>query len=685
MKTQSEPMNRLRQLPLAACLMAVLGSPHAPHANAAPARAPGPNAVLPVTTCADDGGPGTLRSVVATAVNGDTVDMTQLSCSTITLASGPISTGIHDLVLQGPDANALTIDGGGVERVIVHSGTGALTINDISISNGHTEAARAQGGCVLSFGNVSLARATISNCSANGGNSKYAAGGGGLMANGDLTLTDSSLVDNTVSAVAGPDTASYTAVGGGAYVRGNALIINSTISGNSIQATTGTNGYRAYGGGIVAKQSLAIYNSTIAFNTAGRGGGGVFVVGSTDYSVDLKSTIVADNVASYQGYFSADFGGSGTIAGANNLIGTSDLTVPGDTLTADPQLQPLADNGGPTLTHALSPGSPAIDAGNNLATLAFDQRGDGYPRVSGLATDIGAFEYQQAFAAPTLTKAFVPETVVIEGISTLTITLGNTNAVAATLSADLVDNLPAPILIADPPDAETTCPNGSVTANAGDSFVTLASGAGIPASGICIVTVSIAATDAQGTFTNTIPSGALQTDLGNNPDSAIADLTVATVAPSITKEFAPQIIHVGDVSTLTITLTNGNPLDVTLTADLIDDLPPSLTVSDSQAAVTTCPDGTLAADPGSTTVALGVGTQIPPNASCTISVPITAPLAGIFTNTIPVGALVTTFGSNPAAAIADLTVTEGPSDRVFADGFDGATPAPTATRHPGTR
>jgi hypothetical protein len=55
-------------------------------------------------------------------------------------------------------------------------------------------------------------------------------------------------------------------------------------------------------------------------------------------------------------------------------------------------LLPLAGNGGPTITHALQAGSPAINAGSNVRGLATDQRGDGYPRVTSYATDIGAFE-----------------------------------------------------------------------------------------------------------------------------------------------------------------------------------------------------------------------------------------------------------------------------------------------------
>ena len=80
------------------------------------------------------------------------------------------------------------------------------------------------------------------------------------------------------------------------------------------------------------------------------------------------------------------------LSGADNFIGTSALPVPADTLTGDPMLAPLADNGGRTLTHALLSGSPAIDAGNNAQGLLYDQRGIGFPRVRGTRADIGAFE-----------------------------------------------------------------------------------------------------------------------------------------------------------------------------------------------------------------------------------------------------------------------------------------------------
>jgi hypothetical protein len=89
--------------------------------------------------------------------------------------------------------------------------------------------------------------------------------------------------------------------------------------------------------------------------------------------------------------------------GTNNLIVRASVPVPADTSQACPLLAPLADNGGLTPTHALAKNSPAIDAGNNLAGLSFDQRGNGYARESPNGKpDIGAFERQ-----PTDTDDFI--------------------------------------------------------------------------------------------------------------------------------------------------------------------------------------------------------------------------------------------------------------------------------------
>ena len=89
----------------------------------------------------------------------------------------------------------------------------------------------------------------------------------------------------------------------------------------------------------------------------------------------------------------------------------------------------------------------------------------------------------------------------------------------------MVDTFPAGLVVADPSDAATTCTSGTASASAGGDSVTLASGAQVPASGSCTVTVSVMSSTA-GTYTNVIAAGSLQTDLGNSPADATADLTV---------------------------------------------------------------------------------------------------------------------------------------------------------------
>jgi hypothetical protein len=149
-----------------------------------------------------------------------------------------------------------------------------------------------------------------------------------------------------------------------------------------------------------------ISNSTISGNYSFASAGGLYTVYSP---LDLQSTLIASNTSS-QGSATADFsyygGAAYTPTGANNLIVTSAYAVPAGTLNTDPNLQALANNGGPTRTMALITGSSAIDKGNNAAGLATDQRGTGFARVGGTFADIGAFELQ--VAAPTAEKIPAP-------------------------------------------------------------------------------------------------------------------------------------------------------------------------------------------------------------------------------------------------------------------------------------
>lgn len=188
-----------------------------------------------------------------------------------------------------------------------------------------------------------------------------------------VTVTNSTISGN-----------SATGLGGGIYdFIGTTNVINSTISGN----TSGSSGGGMYSQG----GSVQVTNSTITGNTGlGTGGFGNYYAAGT-----FRNSIVSGNVNSFNGSPS-DVGGTPTITvGADNLVGGNAL------------LGPLQNNGGPTETHALLPGSPAIDAGTNAfavdaggSPLTTDQRGAGFDRITGGTVDIGAYEVNAPAVTP---------------------------------------------------------------------------------------------------------------------------------------------------------------------------------------------------------------------------------------------------------------------------------------------
>src|SRR5262249_2605613 len=139
-----------------------------------------------------------------------------------------------------------------------------------------------------------------------------------------------------------------------------------------------------------------IQNCTITGNTGGVSSSGIYSPGAQTANVYLSSSIVAGNLPT-------DVNGATAFPGADhNLIrhgtgpaflkGCKSQQVGSSALPLDPQILPLANNGGPTQTHALKPTSPAIDAGANPAALAFDQRGTPFTRQIATSFDIGAYE-----------------------------------------------------------------------------------------------------------------------------------------------------------------------------------------------------------------------------------------------------------------------------------------------------
>jgi len=236
---------------------------------------------------------------------------------------------------------------------------------------------------------VHIVESTISANSVAG--TQYALGGG-VLGLRNIVIERSLVTGNTCSWGSGGVSKSEDRNDSDPHSRG-VTVVNSTISGNSAMLD----------GGLGGLYSLTIENSTITNNTASHSTGGVYFLGD-HYSLLIHSSIISGNSAADTSVHAADlsttingpFSGTVHVAGNFNLIASSDalVEVPDDTLTSDPLLGPLADNGGPTLTHALLSGSPAINAGDNLYGFATDQRGA--MRVAGPHADIGAFEVQPA-------------------------------------------------------------------------------------------------------------------------------------------------------------------------------------------------------------------------------------------------------------------------------------------------
>jgi CSLREA domain-containing protein len=395
--------------------------------------------------CATAAGVCTLRAAIQEA-------NARASCGTIDIdfsgvnGSITLSTALpdinHNLNINGPGANQLTVqrNGSAAQFRIFQVQTGAanisatisgLTASGGMFSNGNGNLA----GGIYNAGSLVLTDVTVS------GNSS-----GGIWNNrGTLTLINSSVLNNSNFGINTIGTLTLTNstvsgnTGSGISNNGAVIVTNSTISGNTTTAqgggiwsdsleSTGTvtnstisgNNSHSFGGGIYhMRGTLTLTNVTITNNRAdadnvGTGtGGGIFQLSSivsTD-RINLKNTIVAGNSRG-NGSTSDDINGSvmstssfsligdGTGAtgisngAAGNQVGTGTAPIKG-------LLGPLANNGGPTMTHALVAGSPAINAGSNAlavdqngVALTTDQRGTNFTRVVNGTVDIGAFELQ---------------------------------------------------------------------------------------------------------------------------------------------------------------------------------------------------------------------------------------------------------------------------------------------------
>jgi hypothetical protein len=353
--------------------------------------------------------------------------------------------------------------------IVIHS---TITGNRAVGGDGTNPAGMAVGGNVIGGGlyhQVSLFQMSSSlvggnRAEAGGASAQRATGGradgGGLaLMSGNYEVTNSTFAGNRVVGVSGTGVTQVfvvDAAGGGisctivpgtvdnSIVSGNVVVGGAaTMTGPSIDGISGD----ARGGGISA-DAVLLTNGTVTLNSAAAGAGnraiGVGLGGgygapllNNGAGLTVRSTIIANNSASAA---APDVGTTlaqpGTSLG-HNLIGDGSGSVGltngvGDQIggganpALDARLGPLKDNGGPTPTHALLTGSPAIDRGSNAAGLANDPRGDGFARTVGLGTDVGALE------SPITVPAAV-----IEPLGDVTASNGTAYTITVTYSDDV--------------------------------------------------------------------------------------------------------------------------------------------------------------------------------------------------------------------------------------------------------
>jgi len=346
-------------------------------------------------------GAGSLRAQVGQAASGDQIQFAPaLSGQTIKLTTGAININ-KTLTISGPGALQLTISGSERQLIFLIGASGNVSICGLTLTDGRTAGnggaiqnngaltltgdqitsnSGLAGGAVYNTGTLTISNTTLSTNSARTGN------GGAIFNNGTLSLTASTLSNNNANS----------GVGGGIS---NTPDAGATISNCTFAANHAQNGgalFESVGG------TMSISESTIATNSASGAGGGLRNAGAAS-AIQITSTIIATNKALsghdvFGAVTSLGFNLVGKTTGSSGWVG-SDLTGT-NTKPLNPLLGPLANNGGPTFTFALLPGSPALMNGNTSLAPPTDQRG--FQRVVNNKIDIGAFQNQPiVVVAPT--------------------------------------------------------------------------------------------------------------------------------------------------------------------------------------------------------------------------------------------------------------------------------------------
>jgi len=351
---------------------------------------PKTNAATVLVSNCNDAGPGSLRDAVTSAVSGNTVDASALTCGTITLTTGALSTIAQDLTINGPGPDALTITANHASRIVTHAGTGVLALYGMTLREGRFSSygtAPARGGCVFSTGTVDLGSiisrtreqgVVVEDCEVQAHADGVNAFGGGVAAIRGLGLFASVVSGNVASsAPSGFATGGGLALLSGLYQfpNGNFLAKYSEIRGN----VAGWNG-----GGVYARAYRAgVFDSTIAGNLAGGSIGGALFSLTNDGGTYLQNATVSDNRSATSHGGMAAFGGT---------IQVLNSTITGNQTDASPATDAVggADFYGRTIDLESSIFSANLAAGvpHDVRTLAAFDNVTGANNLVGVAVGI---------------------------------------------------------------------------------------------------------------------------------------------------------------------------------------------------------------------------------------------------------------------------------------------------------
>jgi hypothetical protein len=290
---------------------------------------------------------------------------------------------LANCIVSENGTNSSGVYGGGIHN------SGTLTLSDTTVSGNMG----LQGGGINNPGTLTLTHTTVSGNTAS-------EGGGIANLSGTLSLTNSAVSGNTAISGSG---------GGITNILGTLTLTNSTVSGNSgawagginnhtgpltlTNSTVSGNTTLSKGGGIANYRGpVTLTNSTVSGNTADEGGGGIFNWGPLTLTNSLVDGDCELGVGPSAPIGSISSNGY-TIESPGDTCGFDQPTDQVNVSAGDLKLGPLADNGGPTMTHALLAGSVAINV--ILAQMCQgdeDQRGE--PRPGHAKCDVGAFEVQ---------------------------------------------------------------------------------------------------------------------------------------------------------------------------------------------------------------------------------------------------------------------------------------------------